>query len=134
MSDETLTIAAVALGLGVPLGVLFLCWQLDLGPKLIVVLAGLTPALVFYVEVTVAYVANPTEPNNRFAFFAGWSMTLAAYMAVLVVGIALSFSAQAITPVRPLPVGSVALDCSSGIPAAMTQAPPNTSFERTREG
>jgi hypothetical protein len=92
MSDETLTIAAVVIELGVPLVALFLYWRLPAyRPKLIVVLAGLTPALVFYVAVTVAYVANPTEPNNRFAFFAGWFMTLAAYMAVLVVGIALSF-------------------------------------------
>jgi hypothetical protein len=92
MSDETLTALAIAIELGVPFAAAFLYWRRPvLRSKLIVVLAALTPALIFYAAVSVAFALDPINPSNRFAFYAGWFMTLGAYIAILAIGIGLSF-------------------------------------------
>ena len=93
MSDEVLTIGAVTIELGVPLVAGLLFWRFPrLRPNLVVALGALTPALLFYAAMSIAYIANPEDTSNRFAFFAGWGMTFFAYLAILVAGIALSFA------------------------------------------
>jgi hypothetical protein len=93
VSDEVLTIGAVTIELGVPLLAGLLFWRLPmLRPNLVVVLGALTPALLFYAAMSIAYVANPDDTSNRFAFFAGWGMTFFAYLVILVAGVALSFA------------------------------------------
>ena len=92
MSDEVLTIGAFTIELGVPLVAGLLFWRFPrLRPKLIVALGALTPALLFYASISIAYFTNAEDTSNRFAFFAGWSMTFIAYLAILAAGIALSF-------------------------------------------
>jgi len=91
MSEEASIIAAIAFELGIPLALGMAFWRVPiLRPRLIVILGAVTPPLIFYAAVVVLYLIEPTDPSNRFAFFAGWTMTFFAYVTILVAGILLS--------------------------------------------
>jgi archaellum biogenesis protein FlaJ (TadC family) len=93
MTDWSLTIASAAVELGVPLVLVVVC---ILAPgmrrRATVVLGALTPLLAAYLYVAVGYLAAPKE--YLWALGALWSMSLIAFIACAVVGVALSFSAR----------------------------------------
>lgn len=91
MSEEALTIAAVAVELGIPLVATLLFWRRPaLRPRLVVILGAITPVLIFYAAITVSFLIDSDDPGNRFAFFAAWIMSFFVYFAILVAGLLLS--------------------------------------------
>lgn len=91
MSDTVLTIAVTAVDLGIVVGLIaLLVLRRDLRMHTVVVLGSLTPAVVFYGWVVVAYLADPKDPSNRFAFFAGPIMTFGMFVMLIVWGLVLS--------------------------------------------
>jgi len=92
MSDNLLTLLAVSIEFGVPIILLAALARVPrFRRRVVVVLGAITPVMLFYVDILFAYVRNPTNTGNRFAFYAGWEMTLAAFLLSLILGILLSF-------------------------------------------
>lgn len=91
MTDIQMGIGAVVVELGLPLGLLILmAIKPSSRPRAIVVLGAVFPALCLYGVVTVGHLVSRGK-SESFAFFAMWVMTFAAYMAVTLGGVAVSF-------------------------------------------
>ncbi|WP_233840424.1 hypothetical protein [Dyella sp. 2HG41-7] len=91
MTETTLTIGAIALELGIPVGLLiFMALRPRVRPRAIVILGALFPALCLYGAIAVSYLIS-REKSDIFAFYAMWVMTFAPYLAVALGGLALSF-------------------------------------------
>lgn len=90
MSEAQMYWAALAFDWGVPL---ITAAVLVRRPRLrryaTVVLGALTPALVFYACVTIAYAFNPKDTDNIFAFYAMGVMTFFLYVVLFVAGLLL---------------------------------------------
>lgn len=91
MTDITLTIGALALELGIPVGLLiFMALRPRVRPRAIVILGALFPALCLYGAIAISYLISRGK-SDMFAFYAMWVMTFAPYLAVALGGLALSF-------------------------------------------
>ena len=92
MDESALTIGAAIFELALPVVVGAIFWRRPTSrSRLAVVLGALTVPTVWYVAVTVAYAIYPNDRDTQFAFHAGWLMTLMAYVAAMITGLALSF-------------------------------------------
>lgn len=91
MTEQEMTWGAMLAELGIPV---LIAIGLALRPRyrqfLIVLLGAITPALVVYAWIAVAFVFGPTSKDAIFAFHAMWVMSFAVYAAIVVVGCALA--------------------------------------------
>jgi hypothetical protein len=91
MSDDTLTIGAAALELGVPFAAALLFWRdPPLRPRIAVILGALTPLLLLYFMLTLGYLIGPPSQGSRWSFGAVWLMSFVPHVASLLLGLALS--------------------------------------------
>jgi hypothetical protein len=92
MSEMQMLWASLAFEWTVPLVALCLMIRKPAMRRYISVLMGaLTPMLIFYVCVAVAYALDPKDKGNMFAFYGMSVMTFYAYVVLLGVGLLLGF-------------------------------------------
>jgi hypothetical protein len=90
MTETTLTIGAIALELGIPVGLLvFIALNPRVRPTAIVILGALFPALCLYGAIAVSYLISRGK-SDIFAYYAMWVMTFMPYLVVALGGLALS--------------------------------------------
>lgn len=86
-----MTWGAMLVELGIPLLIVI---ALALRPRyrrfLVVLLGAITPALLVYAWIAVAYIVDPASKIAIFAFSAMWAMSFAVYAAIVIVGCALA--------------------------------------------
>ena len=91
MAEQEMTWSAMLVELGIPILIVIV---LTLRPRyrrfLVVLLGAITPALLVYAWIAVAYVVGPTSKTAIFAFHAMWVMSFAVYAAIVMVGCALA--------------------------------------------
>ena len=91
VSETEMLWGALLFELGVPSAAIIVMLR---SPRLrkfvIVVLGAVTPLVLLYGAVVVAFLLNPNK-GNIFAFYAMWVMSFFAYAAILVGSIALAF-------------------------------------------
>lgn len=91
MTEQEMTRGAMLVELGIPVLIVI---GLVLRPRyrrfLVVLLGAITPALLAYAWIAVAYVVGPNSNDAIFAFHAVWVMSLAIYAAIVMVGCALA--------------------------------------------
>lgn len=91
MTDNQMNMGAIAVELGIPLGLIVLmALKPEATPRAIVILGAVSPALCLYGWVTISYLLSREKPGE-FAFFAMWIMTFGAYVAVAFGGLVPSF-------------------------------------------
>jgi hypothetical protein len=92
ISENVLTAGAVFVELGLPI-VLFGLNKIShqAKTKAVVILGALTPLLVVYAVISVAYLIFPRDKGDLFAFFAIWVVSFAFYAASALIGVAVSF-------------------------------------------
>jgi hypothetical protein len=93
MNNEIyLSVAAAAFELGVPVAAIFVLLR---SPRYrqfaAVALGAVTPLSVFFCIMFVSYAINPSSEDNNFSFHAMWVIFFIVYIAILLVGLALSF-------------------------------------------
>ena len=92
VSETEILWRALSLELGVPTAAIMVMLR---APRLrkfvIVVLGAVTPFLLLYGAVAIAFLLNSSDRGNIFAFYAMSVMSFFAYAAILVGGIALAF-------------------------------------------
>jgi hypothetical protein len=92
MNDSALTIAAAAFEIGLPLVLAAtMIRHPSVRGRLAVLLGATVPFVLVFACISLAYLLNPADRGNRFAFLAGWEMSFVAYLGALLVGIGLSF-------------------------------------------
>ena len=90
MSEVQMYWSALVFDLAVPLSAIAVMLRVPrLRDRAVVVLGAISPLLVFYASVAVAYFLHPKQ--NVFAFYAMGGMTFFAYLVLLVMGFALAF-------------------------------------------
>jgi len=91
VSETEMLWGALLFELGVPSAAIIVMLR---SPRLrkfvIVVLGAVTPLVLLYGAVVVAFLLNPNK-GNIFAFYAMWVMSFFAYAAILLGGMALAF-------------------------------------------
>ena len=91
MTETSMNIGAIALELGLPVGLLVLAALKPAArPRVVVIVGALFPALCLYAAIAVSFLISRGK-SDIFAFYAMWIMTFAPYVAVALGGIALSF-------------------------------------------
>jgi len=92
VSETEMLWGALVFELGVPTAAIMVMLR---APRLrkfvIVVLGAVTPLLLLYGAVAVAFLLSPSDKGSIFAFYAMWVMSFFAYAAILVGSIALAF-------------------------------------------
>jgi hypothetical protein len=92
VDDSTLTLVAMIVELGCPVAFATLYWYRPAMRRRVAVLLGtVTPAILAYAWGAVGYIADPGDMSNRWGFGAMWGMSLAVYVAAVLVGVGLSF-------------------------------------------
>jgi len=92
VSETEMLWGALLFELGVPIaGIMVTLRAPRLRKFVILVLGAVTPVLLLYGAVTVAFLLNPADKGNIFSFYAMWVMSFFPYAAILVDGIALAF-------------------------------------------
>jgi hypothetical protein len=91
MTEQEMTWGAKLVEPGIPVLIVI---GLALRPRyrrfLIVLLGAITPALLVYAWIAVAYIVGPTSKTAIFASHAMWVMSFAVYAAIVMVGCALA--------------------------------------------
>lgn len=91
MTETSMNIGAIALELGLPVGLLVLvALRPEARPKAAVILGALLPALCLYCAMAASFLISRGK-SDIFAFYAMWVMTFAPYVALALGGFALSF-------------------------------------------
>jgi hypothetical protein len=91
MTETFMNIGAIALELGLPVGLLILmALRPGVRPRAEVILGAIFPALCFYASVAASYLSS-RGVSDIFAFYAMWEMTFAPYVAMALGGLAVSF-------------------------------------------
>lgn len=88
-----LTLGAIAIEVALVIALIALCRRSDkYGKHAIVVLGALTPIMLFYGVATIAFIRDPADPGNRFAFSAMWVMGFVFFLACAVAGLVVAQS------------------------------------------
>jgi hypothetical protein len=91
MTETFMNVGAIAVELGLPVGLLILMvLRPGVRPRAVVVLGAIFPALCLYALVAVSYLSS-RGASDVFSFYAMWVMTFAPYVAVALGGVAVSF-------------------------------------------
>ena len=91
MTETSLNIGAIAIELGLPVGLLVLMvLRPAVRPRAVVILGALFPVLCMYGAIAASFLVSQGK-SGVFAFYAMWVMTFAPYVAVALGGLALSF-------------------------------------------
>ena len=91
MTETQMNVGAMAIELGLPLGLIVLMTlKPKVRPRAIVILGAVFPALCLYVAVTISYLISRGK-SDIFAFVAMWVMTFEVYVAAALGGFAFSF-------------------------------------------
>jgi hypothetical protein len=91
MTETSINVGAIALELGLPVGLLvLLVLRPAVRPRVAVILGAVFPALFLYGAIAVSYLISRGK-SDIFAFYAMWVMTFAPYVAIALGGFALSF-------------------------------------------
>src|ERR1035437_2524500 len=91
MDERYLTIAAVLFEAGVPIvAALLLLRASKLRNYVVVVLGSVTPMLIIYAGIVIAYWVIPYNVDVQFAFYAGWVLSFILYAVSFILGIVLS--------------------------------------------
>ena len=91
MSEDALTIIAIAFEAGVPAALLWIYFRDNrFQSRLIVILGAITPMLLFYAAIIGVYLFDQNAPASKFSFAVVWMMSFFVYVLSLVAGALLS--------------------------------------------
>jgi len=91
MTETSMTIAAIALEFGLPVGLFVLAaLRPTVRPRVVVILGALFPALCLYGVIAASFLISRGK-SDVFSFYAMWVMTFVPYVAIALGGFALSF-------------------------------------------
>jgi hypothetical protein len=90
LTENELTAAAMLFELGIPLLCAWAIWRTPrVRKKAVVILGAVTPALIVYAWIVVAYLCSVKD--SLFGILAVWVMTFFAYVALVIAGVLASF-------------------------------------------